>query len=62
MINQRRAEAERYQQMSAAQLMAEEIDPLLEKISGHGFQSLTKAERRRLSNAREKILEKKRLA
>lgn len=61
MVNQRRAEAERYQHMSAAQLMTEEIDPLLEKISGHGFQSLTKAERRRLSNARERILEKKRL-
>jgi membrane associated rhomboid family serine protease len=59
LINQRRVEAERYQRMSADQLMAEEIDPLLEKISRQGFQSLTRSERRSLLKAREKILEKK---
>ena len=59
-INHRRAEAERYDHMSPYQLMTEEIDPLLEKISRHGFQGLTKSERRNLLKAREKILEKKR--
>lgn len=57
-LRQHRAEAERYEQMSLQQLMTEEIDPLLEKISRKGFVSLTKSERRRLSRAREKILEK----
>lgn len=56
--NRRRAETQRFQQMSVDQLMADEIDPLLEKISRKGFRSLSKAERRRLSNARARILEK----
>ncbi len=58
-LNRRRAEAERYARMSPHQLMTEEIDPLLEKISQRGFQGLSKSERRRLSKARERILEKK---
>src|SRR6266446_3352458 len=36
-LRQRRTEAERYEQMSIEQLMSEEIDPLLEKISRGGF-------------------------
>ncbi|MEP7015102.1 MAG: rhomboid family intramembrane serine protease [Verrucomicrobiota bacterium] len=61
MINRRRAETLRYQQMSPAQLMAQEIDPLLEKISRRGVRGLTRAEQRRLLKARETILEKNNL-
>jgi membrane associated rhomboid family serine protease len=57
-LRQHRAEVERYEQMSLEQLMAEEIDPLLEKISRGGFMSLTRRERRSLFKAREKILQK----
>jgi rhomboid family protein len=59
-LNRRRLEAERYRQMSLDQLMAEEIDPLLEKISCCGFHSLTRTERRNLLRARQTILEKQR--
>jgi len=59
-LRQRRTEAERYAQMSIAQLMCEEIDPLLEKISRYGLISLSRNERRRLLKAREKILHKTR--
>src|SRR5437879_13339967 len=47
-LRQQRAEAERYAQMSIAQLMCEEVDPLLEKISRYGLISLSRNERRRL--------------
>jgi hypothetical protein len=40
------------------ELMNEEIDPLLEKISVCGLVSLTRKERRNLCKAREKILQK----
>lgn len=56
-LRQRRATAERYRQMSAGQFITEEIDPLLEKISRSGMDSLTRAERRVLALAREKFLE-----
>jgi len=59
-LNRRRLESERYQRMSPEQLMAEEIDPLLEKISQRGWQSLTRTERRNLLRARQTILEKQR--
>jgi membrane associated rhomboid family serine protease len=55
-LRQHRTEAERYEQMSIEQLMAEEIDPLLEKISRKGLVSLTRNERRSLFRARDKIL------
>lgn len=55
-LRQHRAEAERYEQMSVEQLMAQEIDPLLEKISRNGLMSLTRGERRALGRARDKIL------
>jgi membrane associated rhomboid family serine protease len=55
-ISQRRAAAERYQQMDVEQFMVEEIDPLLEKISRAGLKSLTRTERRILARGREKIL------
>lgn len=59
-LNRRRLQSERYLRMSAEQLMAEEIDPLLEKISQRGWQSLTRTERRNLLRARQTILEKQR--
>jgi len=56
-LRQRRADAERLRRMSADQFMSEEIDPLLDKISRQGIASLTRAERRKLAQAREKIAE-----
>lgn len=56
-LQQRRAATARYERMSIEQLMTEEIDPLLEKISRSGIASLTRAERRKLTQAREKIAE-----
>jgi membrane associated rhomboid family serine protease len=57
-LRQQRTETERHEQMSLDQLMTEEIDPLLEKISRHGLVSLSRNERRILFRAREKILRK----
>jgi hypothetical protein len=54
-LQQRRSEAERLQRMSSDQFIAEEIDPLLDKISLAGIDSLTWGERRKLARAREKI-------
>ncbi|MEP6822709.1 MAG: rhomboid family intramembrane serine protease [Chthoniobacterales bacterium] len=54
-IHQRKANAERFQQMDAETFIAEEVDPLLEKISREGLQSLNRAERRTLAFAREKL-------
>jgi membrane associated rhomboid family serine protease len=57
-LRQNRAKAERYAHMTIEQLMSEEIDPLLEKISLYGIDSLTRAERRNLTRARERMVEK----
>jgi membrane associated rhomboid family serine protease len=57
-LRQRRADAERHRMMSAEQFIAEEVDPLLDKISREGIESLTRSERRLLAKAREKIAEK----
>ena len=56
-FQQRRARAERFFHLSPAQLMIEEIDPLLEKISRSGFRSLSRLERKTLIRARARILE-----
>jgi membrane associated rhomboid family serine protease len=55
-LRQRRLEAARVHSMSADQFVAEEIDPLLEKISQSGLASLSRRERRLLQKAREKML------
>ena len=55
-LHQRHLEASRFQSMSADQFVAEEIDPLLEKISQRGLASLSRSERRLLEQAREKML------
>jgi len=57
-LQQRRTAKERYRQMSAEQFISEEIDPLLEKISKNGIDSLTRSERRLLAQAREKVLKR----
>ena len=44
--------------MNAEQFIAEEVDPLLDKIARAGLHSLTRRERRTLSLARDKIAEK----
>jgi membrane associated rhomboid family serine protease len=54
-LHQRRATAERHEHMNAEQFIAEEVDPLLEKISREGIASLTRAERRILQRGREKL-------
>jgi len=56
-LRRRRIEGERRRQMSLDEFIAEEIDPVLEKISRSGFQSLTRRERRALAEAREKMTE-----
>lgn len=56
-LHQRKAAAERYRQMDPEQFIAEEIDPLLEKIFRSGMRSLTRRERRTLARAREKLAE-----
>jgi membrane associated rhomboid family serine protease len=45
----------RIQRMSAEDFMRTEMDPILEKISLHGIQSLTRAERKVLDQGREKL-------
>lgn len=57
-LHQRRANAERYRAMTPEQFIAEEVDPLLDKISREGMASLTRSERKLLAKAREKIAEK----
>jgi membrane associated rhomboid family serine protease len=57
LLRQRRAATERFLQLTPEQLITEKIDPLLDKISRGGVGSLTRAERRVLARARERILE-----
>lgn len=57
-LRQRRAEVDRYRAMTPKQFIAEEVDPILDKISREGMQSLTWQERRTLARAQEKIGEK----
>lgn len=54
-LRQRRAEMERYRMMTSRQFISEEVDPVLDKISREGLQSLTWSERRTLARAQEKI-------
>src|SRR2546430_1679215 len=54
-LSQRRAEAERHNAMTSEEFIAQEIDPLLDKISREGMESLTRSERKLLAKARAKI-------
>ena len=55
LFRRRREAVERVQRMTPTEFIEQEIDPLLEKISRKGIQSLTRAERRLLSRASEKV-------
>jgi membrane associated rhomboid family serine protease len=55
-LRRRSLEQARLRSMRADQFVAEEIDPLLEKISRCGLASLSRRERRLLEQAREKML------
>jgi len=57
-VRQRHTETERYRAMTPDQFISEEVDPILDKISREGVQSLTWNERRTLARAQEKIAEK----
>ncbi|MEO6971029.1 MAG: rhomboid family intramembrane serine protease [Chthoniobacterales bacterium] len=54
-LRRRRVESERRQQMSLEEFIVEAIDPLLEKISQTGLESLTRSERRTLAQVRTKM-------
>jgi rhomboid family protein len=54
-LSERRAAAQRIARMTRAEFIQREIDPVLEKISRRGMQSLTRAERRLLAGVRDKI-------
>src|ERR1051326_8105328 len=53
MWGQVRADAE--EDLPAAEFLTKEVDPILDKISAHGIQSLTERERKILETARAKI-------
>ncbi len=55
---EKRQRAARRERMSPDQFISMEIDPILEKISRDGMQSLTRAERKILDQGREKIAAK----
>jgi membrane associated rhomboid family serine protease len=56
-LRRRRIEGERHRQMSLDEFIAVEIDPVLEKISQSGLESLTRRERRTLAKVQEKLAE-----
>ena len=55
---EKRQRAARLERMTPEQFISAEIDPILEKISQQGMQSLTRAERKVLAQGREKIVAK----
>ena len=57
LVRQRRLETDRLNRLSPEEFITEEIDPLLDKISRDGIGSLTRAERRKLAQARDKFSE-----
>ena len=57
-LHQRKLKAEHIRQMNAEQFIAEEVDPLLDKISREGIASLSRSERRTLAMGRAKLEEK----
>ncbi len=55
---EKRQRAARLERMTPEQFISAEIDPILEKISKQGIQSLTRAEKKVLEQGREKIAAK----
>jgi membrane associated rhomboid family serine protease len=62
LLRRRREQARRYERMSVEELIAQEIDPLLDKIGRREVIKLSRRERRELARARVKLLEKQRSA
>ena len=60
LLQRRREQARRYERMSVEELIAQDIDPLLEKIGRSGIDKLSRRERDELIRARAKLLEKQR--
>jgi membrane associated rhomboid family serine protease len=56
-LRRRRAAAERYRRLTRDEIIAQEIDPILEKISRSGIKSLTRTEQRTLTRAHQRIIE-----
>jgi membrane associated rhomboid family serine protease len=54
-LARRRAMAVRIERLTPAEFIQQHIDPVLEKISRSGIQSLTRSERRMLARARDKF-------
>jgi hypothetical protein len=50
-----RAKSTAETELPAAEFLSREVDPILDKISAHGIQSLTERERRILEAARERM-------
>ncbi|HET9419014.1 MAG TPA: rhomboid family intramembrane serine protease [Chthoniobacterales bacterium] len=57
-LQHRREQVHRYDRMTVEELIAQEIDPLLDKIGHSGFGKLSRRERRELLRAHAKLLEK----
>jgi len=55
LLRRRREAAQRIQRMTSTEFIELELDPLLEKIARQGMEKLTRAERRLLAQAREKV-------
>lgn len=55
LLRRRREALQRIQRMTRAEFITQELDPLLEKIARKGMESLSRAERRLLEQAREKV-------
>jgi len=55
LLQRRREAVERVERMTPSEFIEHEIDPLLEKIARKGMHSLTRAERRLLSQASERV-------
>jgi len=58
-LYERRQRTQRLARMNADQFVAEEVDPILEKIARQGIESLTREERRLLSLGSTKVAERK---
>ena len=55
LLHRRREAAQRIRRMTRSEFIEQELDPVLEKIAQQGMESLTRAERRLLAQAREKV-------
>jgi hypothetical protein len=54
-VSRRRSAARPVEELPPAEFISREVDPILDKISQHGIQSLTDRERKILEAARSKM-------